>query len=181
MQKQASCFGTDPESGFKKFNLILPPFFIIWLICLLILQFGFNPEIPREAHAIQPNAALHGDGWVCSHAGFGNLIPPMQLAFSPAKSRGTKTDSRPLFGENPGVWSIMWSILWQIPWKAQFGRFFEWTPFIFAFGWLLVWHLVMLTIHYLSSLKQQVANSMFYEFTKFLQIMYAFCCTQALL
>lgn len=180
MKNQLKYLGTDPESGLVKLNLFPRPFFVIWLVFALIQISGEKSEIPLNSPANLPPALHSGASYSGALAGFGN-IGFAQLDFIPAKSRDGKTGSRPLFGENPGMGSIIWSAIWQIPWNAQFGRFLEWTPFLFSLGWLVIWHFIMLTIHYLRSIKQQAANSMFYEFTKFVQIIYVFCCTQALL
>jgi hypothetical protein len=161
-------------------NFLAHPPTIFSICCVLFLLFSsgnFTPPaaIPNPGEKI---SSLSAHSQTVKFAGFSLTNFNFTLLGKPGVP---KNAAEPLFGEDPSASSILWSVLWQIPWKAQFGRFFEWTPFLFSLAWLIVWHFVMLLIHYARSLKQQVANSMFYELTKFLQIIYGFCCTQALL
>lgn len=156
-----------PENIFNRKRFAY--FFLI--LCLFIC----NPGV--DAAARNGISSIPADLQIQKFSGFNHSIFLSQFDFSVFGFQEPET----LFGRDPNLISIVWSVLWKIPWRAQFGKLFEWTPFLFALVWLFVWHLIMLAIHYVRSQKQQTVSSIFYEFTKFVQIIYGFCCTQALL
>ena len=163
-----------PEAGNPLTSEKIPlhqPAIILFIFVLLQMLAGIGSHQPRVVPSSTPGVF---PGPEC--AGLGG-----RLVLSNFSQSTTSLHAEPLFDEDSNVISIVWSVLWRIPWKAQFGKLFEWTPFFISLIWLVIWHLIMLVIHYSRSQKHQNASSLFYEFTKFVQIIYGFCCTQALL
>ena len=156
-------------------TLRIPAAFIFLFFLIQLLPYWYDALPPNGAAPNQIEQAIPK----CSSLGNPISLSCFEISF--AANAFQQRSDKSIFGDDPSAISVVWSILWRIPWKAQFGKLFEWTPFFLSLVWLFIWHLIMLVIHYFRTQKQQTVSSMFYEFTKFVQIIYGFCCTQALL
>lgn len=83
--------------------------------------------------------------------------------------------------EDPTLFNLMYGLIWKIPWGSEFGRFLEGIPFLISFFWLAIWFL----LHYTVSVRVRMlglesSSSFFLVLSEFTQLVYFFCCIQAI-